>query len=172
MEKNAPITSMIFRTPKPPSAGDLKQPSVVDRSQRPMVRREGCILSNVTDQPQIRVSDSDREEYSQTLRDGYVAGRLTESELEERLSSAYAATSRSDLEPLVADLPSQPSAPVPATAQPVSSPLARYVLPFFPAFICTAIWAFTNFGGYFWPAWVFLGIGIATISKALKQSDN
>ncbi len=125
-------------------------------------------MSTVTDQRQIRVSDSDREEYSQTLRDGYVAGRLTESELEERLSKAYAATSRSDLEPLVADLPSQPPAPVSAAAQSGTSPLIRYVLPFFPAFICTAIWALTNFGGYFWPAWVFLGIGIATVSKALK----
>ena len=129
-------------------------------------------MSNVTDQPQIRVSDSDREEYSQTLRDGYVAGRLTEPELEERLSKAYAATSRSDLEPLVADLPSQPPAPTSAPTQSGPSPLTRYVFPFFPAFICTAIWAFTNFGGYFWPAWVFLGIGIATVSKALKRPQD
>jgi hypothetical protein len=31
---------------------------------------------------------------------------------------------------------------------------------YFPALICTAIWAMTDFGGYFWPIWVFFGLSI------------
>lgn len=29
--------------------------------------------------------------------------------------------------------------------------------------ICVAIWAMTDFGGYFWPMWVMLGTGIPVL---------
>ena len=38
---------------------------------------------------------------------------------------------------------------------------------YFPAIICTAIWAMTSFGGYFWPMWVFFGLTIPFISSLI-----
>ncbi len=112
----------------------------------------------MADHVEVRVSDRDRDDYAASLRGGYAEGRITESEFEDRLSKAYAATTRSQLDPLVADLPvKEPK----STARPVSSALSQYVLWFFPALLSTAIWAITNFGGYFWPIWVFLGLGLS-----------
>lgn len=33
--------------------------------------------------------------------------------------------------------------------------------------LLTVIWAFTSFGGYFWPAWAIGGMGIAAIFQAI-----
>ena len=53
----------------------------------------------------VRASDSERESTVQVLRDHCVQGRLTFEEFDERVSRAYAATARSELERLVSDLP-------------------------------------------------------------------
>jgi hypothetical protein len=55
--------------------------------------------------PELRVSDADREQVAETLRQAAGEGRLTMDELDERLSSAYAAKTFSDLAPLTSDLP-------------------------------------------------------------------
>jgi hypothetical protein len=112
----------------------------------------------------MRVSDADRERYAEVLRSAFAEGRLTDAELEERLRSAYAARTGADLEPLVADLPAAGLAPIRPASEPPSSSarrrLGQIVGWYFPALICTAIWALTSFGGYFWPAWVFFGLSI------------
>jgi hypothetical protein len=59
----------------------------------------------------IRVSDADREQVTARLRDHYAEGRLTESELDERVSAALNAKTFGDLRPLMVDLPGP--APVP-----------------------------------------------------------
>jgi len=66
----------------------------------------------------IRASDAERERTAERIREAATEGRLTMAELEERLSSTYAARMRQELDPLVADLPSpalpaQPSRPAP-----------------------------------------------------------
>jgi hypothetical protein len=53
----------------------------------------------------IRASDAEREEYARILRAAMSEGRLTLETGEERLSQAYAATYRDELDPLIADLP-------------------------------------------------------------------
>ena len=61
--------------------------------------------------PDIRASDSERELIVQRLSENAAAGRLTLAELEERVRLAYAATTRAELTPLIADLPTgQPRA--------------------------------------------------------------
>ena len=61
--------------------------------------------------PDIRASDSERELIVQRLSENAAAGRLTLAELEERVRLAYAATTRAELTPLIADLPAgQPRA--------------------------------------------------------------
>ena len=67
---------------------------------------------------QIRVSDADRERVTARLRDHYAEGRLTESELDERVSAALSAKTFGDLRQLMVDLPGPTPVPPPQPAQP------------------------------------------------------
>lgn len=60
-----------------------------------------------TDDP-IRASDVDRDLVVATLRDAYMAGRLTLDEFDERMAAAYAGKTWGDLRQLTIDLPAQP----------------------------------------------------------------
>ncbi|OZM82321.1 DUF1707 domain-containing protein [Pseudonocardia sp. MH-G8] len=53
----------------------------------------------------IRISDADREKAAQQLHQALAEGRITLSELEERLAVVYAARYEADLRPPLADLP-------------------------------------------------------------------
>jgi fatty acid desaturase len=92
----------------------------------------------------VRASDTEREQVAETLRTHAAAGRLDPDELDERLGRAFAARTRADLEPLVADLPA--AAPKPRRELPRVAP----VIPL--AILLVAIWALTG-AGYFWPIW-------------------
>jgi hypothetical protein len=54
--------------------------------------------------PSIRASDADRERVAAVLQAAYADGRLTMTELDERLRAVYAARTDSELAPLVNDL--------------------------------------------------------------------
>jgi len=54
---------------------------------------------------QIRVSDADREQVTARLRDHYAEGRLTDGELDERVTAALGAKTFGDLRQLMVDLP-------------------------------------------------------------------
>jgi hypothetical protein len=62
-------------------------------------------VSRVTDRPELRVSDHDREATVARLRVAGGEGRLTLEELAERVELADAARTRRDLDVLTADLP-------------------------------------------------------------------
>src|SRR5215813_14465237 len=53
----------------------------------------------------MRVSDADREQVAERLRENFAAGRLTSEELDERLAAALNAKTVGDLRALMADLP-------------------------------------------------------------------
>lgn len=55
--------------------------------------------------PTIRASDDEREDVVSQLAEHATTGRLTLAELDERVSQAYGATTRGELERVVADLP-------------------------------------------------------------------
>jgi DUF1707 SHOCT-like domain/Cell wall-active antibiotics response LiaF, C-terminal len=59
--------------------------------------------------PELRASDTDRERAVETLRHAASDGQLTVEELEERVSTAYAARTRRELDALVADVTPAPS---------------------------------------------------------------
>ncbi|EIV92990.1 DUF1707 domain-containing protein [Frankia sp. QA3] len=59
--------------------------------------------------PDLRVSDAEREEVAQLLRQALAEGRLTFAEYDERVGAAYAARTRADFAPLTIDLPNQPN---------------------------------------------------------------
>ncbi len=114
----------------------------------------------------LRVSDDDRERYAAILRRAYAEGRITGSELEDRLHHVYRSRTEAELRTVVTDLPvaSLAEPPDPAPALPARAKAGRLAARlmgwYFPALICTAIWAITDFGGYFWPVWVFFGMSI------------
>ena len=61
----------------------------------------------------LRCSDADRDRVAEALREAAAEGRLTLSELEERLDATFRARTYGDLEPITHDLP-QGHYPVPA----------------------------------------------------------
>ena len=53
----------------------------------------------------MRVSDADRDQVAETLREAAAEGRITLDELDGRLERTYSSQIYADLEPIVADLP-------------------------------------------------------------------
>ncbi len=58
----------------------------------------------------FRASQAEREHSIEALKVAYVAGRLTEEELETRVGRAFASRTRADLAVLTADIPAGPTA--------------------------------------------------------------
>lgn len=54
----------------------------------------------------MRVSDADRDQAAETLREAAAEGRITLDELDDRLERTYSSQIYADLQPIVADLPS------------------------------------------------------------------
>lgn len=91
--------------------------------ERVAVRRAttlGGVTVQPPDPPGIRISDADRERAAKLLHQAMAEGRITVSELEERLDVVYAARYDSDLRPPLADLPGGGPAAVPTA--PVALP--------------------------------------------------
>jgi hypothetical protein len=95
----------------------------------------------------VRTSDPEREAVAEALREHAAVGRLDADELDERLGRAYGARLRSDLLPLLADLPQAVAPRPPEKSEP---PRWAPVIPI--AILLIAIWALTG-AGYFWPMW-------------------
>jgi hypothetical protein len=66
----------------------------------------------------MRASDADRDRYAGILQQAFVEGRLTRVEYDERLDAVLNARTYAELEPQVADLPSD-NLPVPKPAAPL-----------------------------------------------------
>jgi fatty acid desaturase len=101
----------------------------------------------------MRAADADRERTAERLRDAAVEGRLCSDELEQRLEAALSATTYSELDRLVADLP----APAPPRARRSRTRLPVTCLAV--SAMLVIIWALTG-AGYFWPVWPILGWGL------------
>lgn len=78
------------------------------------------VTAQPPERPAIRISDADRERAAQRLHTALAEGRITVSELEERLSVVYGARYEYELIPPLADLPSDQPVPV---ATPVGPPV-------------------------------------------------
>jgi hypothetical protein len=75
----------------------------------------------------MRASDADRERVAQVLHGALAEGRITMEELEERLTTVYAAKTLTDLVPVTVDLPvsSTPTSLEPATTRALGFPDTR-----------------------------------------------
>jgi TM2 domain-containing membrane protein YozV len=77
----------------------------------------------VSQQPSLRIGNTEREAAVRELGEHYAAGRLDAAEYEERTSAAYAARTAEDLAPLFADLPrEQPTVALRPGAPTVAGP--------------------------------------------------
>ena len=65
------------------------------------------------DPARLRISDQERHQVAEMLREAAGEGRLDLDELDERLEATYAARTYADLVPITLDLPAHPRAPVP-----------------------------------------------------------
>jgi hypothetical protein len=125
--------------------------------------------------PELRVSDEQRERAAGEIRDHFAAGRLDDEELAERLDAAYRARTQGELHALRADLPALPPAPHQARAELAArrSRLQRQVIQETGGglgvfVLCTAIWAATGAHGHFWPIWVALAARIPLLRNGWR----
>src|SRR6476620_2913243 len=123
----------------------------------------------------LRVSDQQREQAADALRDHFAAGRLTEDELNERLDAALEAKTEPELNALLADLPKLPVSPQQRKAELVArrKQLQRRVIQdagggaaLFA--LCTGIWAASGANGQFWPIWVLLVVLIPLVRNGWR----
>jgi DUF1707 SHOCT-like domain/2TM domain len=131
-----------------------------------------------------RAGDDDRRRVMDLLQAHYVAGRLSATELEERIERALAARVLADLDALLADLPRIGTPADERSPQighgrrskrarhrggrkPFRAHAASYLM---VMVFLVAIWLLTTPGGYFWPVWPMLGWGIGLASHALAAS--
>jgi len=113
--------------------------------------------------PQLRVSDEERDRVVQEIREHFAAGRLSEEELDERVQAAYQARTQDELQAVRSDLPALPVTRAQQRAELAErrSHLQRRVLQeaggglgLFA--LCTVIWAASGASASFWPIWVLL----------------
>jgi hypothetical protein len=125
----------------------------------------------------LRVSDTERDRVIRDLTKHCGDGRLTLDELEERITLAYAAMTRAELEATTRDLPSTTTPAVRQSGPPIrvrstaSKHEARrageialkiHLLVYLAVMaLLVMIYAISNFGGYFWPIWTAMPWGVA-----------
>ena len=119
----------------------------------------GQVESRLSQKPQLRIGDADRDRAVAALGDHFAAGRLTNEEFEQRMEQAIKARFNEDLEPLFADLP--------RTVEPVAeqrsnraseAQLAWSVMMWLaPVFILCAVVAAVVLSAP-WLVWIVLGV--------------
>ena len=118
--------------------------------------------------PQLRVSDEDRDRTAALLREHHALGRLTAEEFSERLDRTFAAKTIGDIDALLRDLPvidlyRLPDAKL--TRQPRQAqvrPVRRvsgawrgvWGVYFTVNLVCFVVWLLSTPGGYPWFLWV------------------
>jgi hypothetical protein len=136
----------------------------------------------MSDVPEVRASDGDRERVVEQLRRHMGEGRLTLDEFEDRAAMAYGARTAGELVPLLSDLPDVPEPPrpsgppvrqrPPAQARPTAPPTGLSALMLSTAFrvhfylwivlsvFWIVIWLATGGDGGFWPIFPIAGFGL------------
>ena len=122
----------------------------------------------MTDRARLRVADADREQLASELREHLLAGRLSSEEFEQRLESAYRASTQAELDAVREDLPMSVAVLEGQLAK-RHAKLRRRLLQeagggLGASALCVAIWVGNGASGSFWPIWVI----IATLVPVLR----
>jgi len=131
----------------------------------------------------MRASDADRGLVRTVLADAYGDGRLTREEYDDRLNTLYGSLTLGELPSLVADLiPSGNPPAVPAPLHPadlrargarkwrrdVEESFAAFLV---PSVICTVIWIAVGGGGFFWPVFPMLFLGLNLVKTVVQRES-
>jgi len=131
----------------------------------------------------LRASDADREIVRAVLAEAYADGRLTREEYDDRLNTLYGSRTLGEVPSLVADLvPSDgpPTAPAPLLPADPRTRGARkwrrdveesFVAFLVPSIICTVIWIAINGGGFFWPVFPMLFLGLNLVKTVVQRES-
>jgi Domain of unknown function (DUF1707)/2TM domain len=116
----------------------------------------------MTPEDSVRIGDEERERAVAQLHEHAARGRLDPEELDERVERALQARTRSDLAPLLRDLPAaRHGTGVRRRPRRDVAGFKRHLGLFaVMALFFVVLWALSG-GGSFWPAWAVLGWGIA-----------
>ncbi len=118
------------------------------------------------------VPDRQTDAAFQQLRQRFMEGRITLSELEEQLGSLYAARSSrrpqdlAALDPLSVATPGRGTAAVPLVYPPATEARGHVLSYVMVMAMLIGIWAMSGMG-YFWPIWPMMGWGIGVASHVL-----
>ena len=127
--------------------------------------------TELANSPQVRASDAERERVVALLQQAGAEGRLTLPEVDDRVSQAYAATYRSDLPALTADLPAEEAAPPSRTPGPVVSRGIRVhaIIALVLSVIMIVRWASMD-TVFFWPFFPMMWLwGSLAIRVAIRR---
>ena len=131
----------------------------------------------------MRASDADREIVRAMLADAYADGRLTREEYDDRLNTLYGSRTLGEMPSLVTDLvpPDGPAtAPAPLPSSDLRTRGARkwrrdveesFVAFLVPSIICTVIWIAVTSGGFFWPVFPMLFLGLNLVKTVVQRES-
>lgn len=115
--------------------------------------------------PDLRVSQAERNEVAAALGRHYADGRLSVAEYEERVAAALEARTGRDFEPLLADLP----APTPATPPTADRPRPRPNMPRILAVTAVLVIALGSGLWFLWLLWPALALTSPNRHRARYQ---
>lgn len=138
----------------------------------------------MTDAPELRAGDADRDKTITLLREAFAEGRLTQGEFDDRMTKAQEAKTFGELDVLTSDLPAPPPPPPLAPARverpdPGSKTSTKAGLKaawgswlgvailMNVIYIASGITSDSGFGGY-WPIWVWGPWGAAMLIATLS----
>jgi hypothetical protein len=133
----------------------------------------------------MRASDADREIVRAVLADAYADGRLTREEYDDRLNTLYSSRTLGEVPSLVTDLvppdgPPGAPAPLPRADLDLRTRGARkwrrdveesFVAFLVPSTICTVIWIAVTSGGFFWPVFPMLFLGLNVVKTVVQRES-
>lgn len=131
----------------------------------------------------MRASDADREIVRAMLADAYADGRLTREEYDDRLNTLYGSRTLGEMPSLVTDLvppdgpPMAPAPPLPADPRTRGARKWRrdveesFVAFLVPTIICTVIWIAVTGGGFFWPVFPMLFLGLNLVKTIVQRES-
>ena len=121
----------------------------------------------------MRASDADREIVRALLADAYADGRLTLEEYDDRLNTLYASRTLGDMPALVTDLvpplpPDLRTRGARKWRRDVEESFGAFLV---PTIICTVIWVAVSGGGFFWPVFPMLFLGLNLVKTVVQRES-
>lgn len=126
--------------------------------------------------PVLRLSDLERDQALEVIRQGFAEGRLGAAELDRRTHLALSATTTADLAALTSDLPGphQRAAVVPPKTPRRLSPQLRGWLSL--SIMLSVIWAISSLSVghllHFWPIWPIGIVGAGLLVRSISGDDD